>query len=192
MKKILATCLSFLLLASCTLTPKDTGRAYMFALPPVETAAHARSGDSLTVALPLTSPELDTYRIALTRNGGRWDYYAGARWADFLPLMVQDSLTKTLADAKLFKSVSTDQSGADGEEILSAEIRTFQAEYEDKAAAPTIKIRLTVHLKKRGSSFEIKTEAKAAKDSLPAIQAAFATAFGEAQRQVVYKLGRRS
>jgi cholesterol transport system auxiliary component len=198
MKKILAICSCFILLASCTLTtPKDTGRAFMFALPPIETAAHSPSGGSLTVALPVAAPELDTYRIALIRDGKRWDYYAGARWAEFLPVLIQDSLTKTLDDAKLFKTVTTDQTGVRGEQILNVDIRAFQAEYERGRAEPVIKIRLMVYLKKRlegtpTASFKINTEAKAAQDSLPAIQAAFAKAFSEAQKQLVYKLSRRS
>ncbi|MCE9507769.1 MAG: ABC-type transport auxiliary lipoprotein family protein [Alphaproteobacteria bacterium] len=199
MKKILALCACFVLLASCALTtPKDTGRAFMFALPPVETAVHAKAGGgSLTVALPTAAPELDTYRIALNREGQRWDYYAGARWADFLPLMVQDSLTKTLSDAKLFRTAATDQSGSRGEKILNVDIRAFQAEYESKTLAPVIKISLMVALRKQGegtpaASFDIHTEAKAAQDSLSAIQAAFAAAFAEAQKQLVSKLRRRS
>jgi cholesterol transport system auxiliary component len=199
MRKILVLCGCFVLLASCALTtPKDVGRAFMFALPPIETAAaHGRMNDNLTVALPTAAPELDTYRIALSREGKRWDYYAGARWADFLPLMVQDSLTKTLSDAKLFRTAVTDQSGSRGEKILNVDIRAFQAEYEIGSKTPVIKISLMVYLRKQGegtpaASFDINTEAKAAQDSLPAIQAAFATAFSEAQKQLVQKLGRRS
>ena len=199
MRKILVLCGCFVLLASCALTtPKDTGRAFMFALPPIETAAPAKAGgDSLTVALPTAAPELDTYRIALSREGKRWDYYAGARWADFLPLMVQDSLTKTLSDAKLFRTAASDMSGSRGEQILNVDIRAFQAEYEIGSKTPVIKISLMVYLRKQGegtpaASFDINTEAKAAQDSLPAIQAAFATAFSEAQKQLVQKLGRRS
>src|SRR3990172_3546164 len=192
MKKILVICGGFFLLASCTLTPTDTGRAYMFALTPAQTARQAQIGDSLTVALPAAAPELDTYRIALIQDDGRWDYYAGARWAEFLPLLIQDSVTKTLEDAKLFKTVATDQAGNRGEQILNVGIRSFQAEYKRGSKEPVVKIRLMVSLKNRVegtpvASFEIKTEAKAAQDRLPDIQAAFASAFSDAQKQMVYK-----
>jgi cholesterol transport system auxiliary component len=200
MRKWIVICgLLSIAVAACSLTtPKDTGRAFMFALPPVETAAHARSGGgSLTVALPTAAPELDTYRIALSREGNRWDYYAGARWADFLPLMVQDSLTKTLSDAKLFRTAAGDLSGSRGEKILNVDIRAFQAEYESGSKTPVIKIRLMVYLRQQGegtpaASFDINAEAKAAQDSLPAIQSAFAAAFAEAQKQLVGKLSRRA
>lgn len=200
MRKWIVLCglLSIAAAACSMITPKDTGRSFMFALPPVETAAPGRPGSSsLTVALPTAAPELDTYRIALSRAGKRWDYYAGARWADFLPLMVQDSLTKTLSEAKLFKTTVTDQADGHSEKVLNIDIRAFQAEYAGKDGAPLIKIRLTARLRNQGeakpaTAFDISTEARAAEDSLPAIQTAFAKAFGEAQKQLVGKLRRRA
>ena len=144
---LIALCGFLVLLAACTLTPKNIGKAYMFALIPAKTVAVASmSGDSLTVALPVAAPELDTYRIALIRDGKRWDYYAGARWSEFLPVLVQDNITKTLEDARLFKTVTTDQAGVKGGQVLKLAIRSFQAEYVAGRAAPVIKIRLVSSL----------------------------------------------
>lgn len=192
MRKKIASLLSLLLLAACSFAPKDTGRAFMFALSAPSVTAHTPVNESLVVALPVAAPELDTYRIALTKDSGRWDYYAGARWSDFLPMLVQDSLTKTLEDARLFRSVNTDQTGVSGDYVLKAEIRTFQAAYE-QGGAPVIKVKIMVSVRKRLegtmlASFPIQSEVKVSKDGLPEIQAAFAFAFKEAQRQLADKL----
>lgn len=196
MRKILFVCGLLLagLAAACTLTPRDTGSSFMFALAPVTIAQQGAGKETLVVALPTTSPELDTYRIALNRQGASWDYYAGARWSDFLPLLVQDNVTKTLAETHLFRTVATGDSGLTGDKILKTEIRAFQAEYKAGSAAPVIKIRMVVSVVSRLeraplASFVIEAEKKASGNSLSAIQTAFAAAFNEAQRQLVVKLG---
>lgn len=182
------------LLAACALTPQDTGKAFLFALPPVGVVSqHEVSGDSLIVALPVAAAELDTYRIALMRREGRWDYYAGARWAEFLPLLVQDSLARTLEDSGLFSGVATDREGLSGDLVLKTEISAFQAEYSGAGSAPVIRVKIFVSLLNRLKrvpvvSFSVQAEEKAAADSLPAIQAAFAAASGMAQKQIVRKL----
>jgi len=192
MKKIYALLL-LTLLAACSFTPRDTGSSFMFALQPVEVTGQGAAKDSLIVFAPTTAPELDTHRIALNKDGKRWDYYAGAKWSDFLPLLVQDNLTKTLEQSGLFKNVATSDSGLTGDKILKTEIRAFQAEYEAGSKAPVIKIRMNVSLVSRLerrplASFTIKAERKATADTLPAIQSAFAAAFSEAQQQLVEKL----
>ena len=165
----------------------------MFALQPAQAEQQARRNDSLVVFMPTTSPELDTYRIALNGNGKRWDYYAGAKWSDFLPLLVQDSITKTLDETHLFKTVTTSDSGLTGDKILKTEIRAFQADYAAGRAAPVIKIRMTVSVlsrfeRKPLASFTIKATQPAASNSLTAIQTAFSAAFNDAQRQLITQL----
>jgi cholesterol transport system auxiliary component len=184
------------LAAACSFAPRDVGRGFMFALPPVK-VSYAPTGDSLIVALPTTSAELDTYRIALTRDNGRWDYYAAAKWVDFLPALVQDSLTKAIAEAGLFKSVTMDQSGLAGNLILKTEISAFQAEYEQGSKLPVIRIRLTESIlghaqRKLMTTFDVRAEKRAAGNHLPDIQAAFASAFGDAQRKLLQNLQQKT
>ena len=189
---LLAMCLA----AACTLAPMNTGRSFMFALTPLKDARHIISSDnSLIVALPVAAPELDTYRIALVRNGKRWDYYAGARWSEFLPILVQDNLTKTLEKSGSFKTVTTDGTGISGNRILKIEIRAFQAEYKQGVTDPVVKIRLIASLLSHPErmplvSFESSAEEKASGDSLPEIQAAFGIAFNKIQRQFIAGLNK--
>lgn len=193
MKRAALTGFFFVLLTSCTFAPKDIGRSYMFALVPAQTLPHQPVKESLIVSMPSSAPELDTYRIALIRDGNRWDYYAGARWADFLPLMVQDSMAKTLETAKLFKTVATDETGGNADRILKIQIRSFQAEYDPAHSAPAVKLKIAVSLRNRVEgtilySFDLKTETRATQNKLPEIQAAFARAFSDVQKQLVNQL----
>jgi cholesterol transport system auxiliary component len=185
------------LIAACSFEPRDTGSGFMFALEPVEAAAPPAADKTLVdkvlvIAQPTAIAELDTYRIALKKGAQRWDYYAGARWSDFLPAVVQDDLTKTLEQSGLFKNVTADESGLTGDRILKVEIKKFQAEYAE-GAAPVIRIRLAVNLisrleRARLASFTISAEKAASGNTLSSIQAAFAAAFSDAERQAVTKL----
>lgn len=196
-KKTVFSCfLALVLLAACSLTPKDIGKSYMFALGPVKTARQNTADSTLVVGLPATAPELDTYRVALLRDKKVWDYYAGARWAEFLPALVQDDMIKSIEASGLFKTVSTDQSGFSGGMLLKAEIRSFQAQYQKGREAPVVRIGITLNLfdaaeRELVSSFDIIEEKVAEKNSLTAIHAAFQSAFDAAQRQLIVKLGRQ-
>ena len=196
MRSCLYIILSFFIAAAftaCSFTPQDLGKGYMFALNPAEPVAVNQQGQSIAVALPSAAPELDTYRIALIKDNKRWDYYAGARWADFLPLLVQDTLIKTLAGAKGAGKVSDDQSGISTDRLLKIEIRSFQAEYSAGKPNPLIRLHLTAHLQNRIddtpiTNFEVKTEVAAKANRISEIQEAFAEGFKTAQKQLVAKL----
>ncbi len=181
------------LLVACTFTPRDTGTAFMFALQPINITQQGKMQESLVVFMPTTSPELDTYRIALNKGGEQWDYYAGARWSDFLPAVVQDNVTKTLDQTGLFKAVANGDAGLTGDKILKTEIRAFQVDYASGSTAPVIKIRMIVSLvsrldRKPLTSFTLEAEKKASGNTLSAIQTAFTSAFSDTERQLVEKL----
>lgn len=175
----------FALTASCTLTPRNTGSAHMFILKPAEVSVAPAAAKNLTVALPQTSSVLDTARVALTRNGKFQDYYADARWADFLPVLVHDNLAKTLS-----RTGVADAAG--GHFILKTDIRAFQAEYTAGRIAPVIKIRMQARLVslEKGDvlNFTAEVTRKADHDRLADIQAAFAAAFNDVQKQIATKV----
>lgn len=197
MKKALVSLIALgsLIAVSCTLAPRDTGRGFVLALDhlPAASTHVAMSPDTLVVALPTAAPELDTARIALVKQDGHWDYYAGAKWPDFLPLVVQDSLTESLSGSGLYKTVVSDQSGARGGQKLATVIRSFQTVYRTGAAAPVAKVALSVRLTAAGeadavAAFDVQAQAPAAQDRLGDIQTAFAAAFRSAQQQAILKL----
>ena len=185
---------SFILfVAACSLSPKDFGKAYMFALNPVDLEINRNIDETLVVALPVASIEIDSSRIALIKSGKKWDYYAGAKWSDFLPVLVQDRIVKSLEKAKLFKRATSDQSGILGDKVLKIEIRSFHAEYKRGIKAPVIKLAMIVSLKNRLDnmsiiSFNISSEVQALENRKSSIQAAFSEAFNKTQEDLVYKL----
>lgn len=190
MKKLLV--IAALILSACSFEPRETGSGFRFALESVSVETHNPQPESIAVMMPSTSPELDTRRIALRINH-RWDYYAAARWSDFLEELVQDNFTKTLDDSHLFKSVAAVDSGLTSDKILKTEIRSFQADYSSADAAPLIKINMSVNIVSRLerrplASFTLKAEQRASANNLTAIQVAFSNAFDDVQKQLVDKL----
>jgi ABC-type uncharacterized transport system auxiliary subunit len=181
-----------ILLAACTFAPRDTGSGFLFALSPASVPAKATRSESLIVATPAATAELDTARIALKREDRRWDYYLSARWSDFLPVVVRNNVAKTLQQSGLFTRVATDESGISGDRILKTDIQSFQAEYAG-SGAPVIKIRMVSSLVTRLerhplASFEVAAQKRAKSNTLSDIQSAFAAAFIDAQRQLVVKM----
>lgn len=196
MRKYAALLAAALLAACASFTPLETGSGFLFALSPVNLVHPGPQKEALIVMTPTAAPELDTQRIALLRAGRKWDYYAGARWSSFLPLVVRDSLARSLENAHIFKTVATDETGIEGDKLLKTEIRDFEAVYE-KGGAPTIKIALRFSLVTRQDrrplvSLDVAAAQKAASPRLTDIQSAFAAAFSAAQRQAVEKIGTTS
>lgn len=188
--------LAFLALVSaCSLAPRETGKAEMFALMPATVRQQpAPLVGAVSVSTSAVSPELDTFRIALIRADRRRDYYAGARWSEFLPLVVRDNIAKTLERSKIFSAVSIDETPSEGPYFLKSEIRAFEAQYDSANGPPTIRVRLTFTLRsmpgnKLISYFDTQGETSATKDSFSAIQSAFAGAFADAQEKMAEKLG---
>ena len=107
--------------------------------------------------------------------------------------MVRDAVTQTLAHRKLAAQVSTDDVRATGPYRLQIAIEAFQAEYQQLGKAPTVRIHLQATLQdaRRPSqprSFDVIAQQRAAADQLPAIQAAFRSAFDTAQRDLMAQL----
>jgi len=184
------------LLTACSLSPKDLGKSNMVALNPVNVVLNKNAEVALVVAMPHATAELDTYRIAINKEDGNWDYYAGARWLDFLPLLVQDSIIKSLENSKLVKVVLSDQSSVLGGKVLKLEIREFNTLYKKGNKNPSVKIRIAVNVENRDdrsyfTSFEVKAEKQAKENRISSIQEAFRLAFKSVQKDLIYKLSKK-
>ena len=60
---------------------------------------------ALAVSRPRAAPALDTERIAVVRSDSRFDYYAGVRWSEPAPQMLQQMLVRGLAADGRFEAV---------------------------------------------------------------------------------------
>ncbi len=119
-----------LLLAGCgDLLKSDTPRAETYRLgsvqAPADNAAAAVTGTpplALTVARPRAAAALDSERIAVVAGGNRFDYYAGVRWAEPAPQMLQQNLVAALARSGRFAGVFAAPARVPSELMLDIEI----------------------------------------------------------------------
>ena len=183
------------LLSGCSLTtPKDTGKANMLALQSVEVENKRRTRRHLIVNHPATPSELDTYRIAVQLDEGKRDYVASARWAEFLPNIIQASLVDTLQDSKLFARVSSDQAASDSRYRLDSEILHFEVNYRSgQPIAVNIEISFTLkNLRTLRTVKQFTLTHSAISDEMDAlpINNAFQKAYGDLQEALVKKLAK--
>jgi cholesterol transport system auxiliary component len=117
--------------------------AYRLAAPATATpegAEPSRVAAPGTVAIVvgrLRAPSsLDTDRIALIEPGSRFDYYAGVRWSEPAPQMLQQNLVAALTASGRFAGVYTSPSRVPAELLLDVELRRF--EVDTAAAGPPV------------------------------------------------------
>jgi cholesterol transport system auxiliary component len=143
----------------------------------------------LSVEVPTATAGLNTARIALRPTSTTLEYYAGARWIDVVPVMVQNLLLESLDNAARLDVVGREVVGIAADYALLTHIREFQAEYGE-IGPPRVRVRLQARLVRlpRRTSIAATSEGftVAARDrSLEAIVAAFDEGLGKALRRVV-------
>jgi len=149
----------------------------------------AGAGGALTTALAVGRPRapvsLDTERIAIAGPATRFDYYAGVRWAEPAPLMLQALLVRALADDGRFATVVAVPTRVPSDYQLEIELRRFEAESEG-SGAPVVQVAMQVTLidSRRGArlaSFPATASVSAAADRRSDVL----TAFDAATHQVI-------
>jgi cholesterol transport system auxiliary component len=191
MKRWLAV-LVCLLAAGCTGSLLDSKEAPsdVFRITPVTVNS---GGPVLSAALGVLRPRapasLDTNRVAVEQTGGVFDYYAGVRWAESAPQMLQSVLVATLAGDGGFAATLAAPSRVPTEFLLDVELRRYTAVYGG-AAAPRVYVQWQATLLdgRRGTriaSFVAKGEAAAAENRREAMVAAFQSATTAATAETV-------
>lgn len=142
----------------------------------------------LVVARPESAPGLGMSRIATRWPGLRFDYYAGARWAEDLPTMVQSALVESLAGSRRLRSVQGDLGRFRATYVLSVNVQVFEADYT-AGAVPTARVVLAATLGRQAdrrvlASFSVATAQPAAANRLTEVVAALDGAFGRAATEV--------
>ncbi|MGQ0430047.1 MAG: ABC-type transport auxiliary lipoprotein family protein [Gammaproteobacteria bacterium] len=185
MRTTLAAAAASLALAGCIGSLKDAAPApliYRVDTPELE------GGDALAADLLISRPEagpgLDTDRIATRWPGHRLDFYAGARWAEDLPLLVQSALMESLAGARRLRSVQGDLGRFRASHVLSLKLQSFDADYT-AGGAPVARVALAVTLGRHSdrqvlASFTVTTAQPAAANRMADVVAALDEAFGHA------------
>lgn len=143
----------------------------------------------LVVEVPFASGGLATQSIALRSNALELRYFAGARWIERAPRLVQTLLVESFENTGRIVAVGR---AADlrSDFNLKSELREFQAEYESEAAPPLIRVRLNAKIVQQPqreiiASANFEATARAAGTNMAGIITAFDEAFGKVLRRVV-------
>jgi len=160
----------------------------------LEGVAAADRGGRLPLALAVTRPggpaALDTDRIAVDQPGRVFDYYAGMRWSEPAPQMLQQLLVRALAADGRFAAVVAAPSRVPADLLLDVELRRFEAVYAAAGAAPQARVEMQVSLvdpraARRLASFLATGTATATADGRAAVIDAFERAAAEAVTHTV-------
>lgn len=159
----------------------------LYNLTPAKISGVADTGtNQLLIAEPTAGGGLDSNRIARRPSRTELQFFAGARWSERLPRMVEGLLLEALEDGGAKVSTTRDAAGVPANYRIQVEIRDFQAEYFDGALVPDIRVRLNVRVVRLGplqivatKIFEARVPSSGAK--LPAI----IDSFNQASREVI-------
>ncbi len=165
---------------------RDHPEVFRLTAPPLPDAGGALPS-VLAVGRPRAPLALDTERIAVAGPQTRFDYYAGVRWAEPAPLMLQSLLVQALAADGRFATVVAVPSRVPSEYALEIELRRFEAA-NDGSGAPVVHVGMQVTLLDgkgaRLASFPAEASVTAAADRREAVMAAF----DDATRQVIGRI----
>lgn len=144
----------------------------------------ARLALALGVARPRASVSLDTERIAVVQPGNGFDYFAGMRWSEPAPQMLQAVVVRTLQSDGRYEVVIAAPSRVPTDLLLDLELRRFEAVYAVEGAAPTVHVEVQATLvdprqMRRVSSIVASSEAGAAGNRRVAVLDAYQRATAE-------------
>jgi cholesterol transport system auxiliary component len=128
--------------AGCgSLLQSNGERLQAYRLEPVTVVAGGEALDgALSVARPRAAESLDTERIAVAQAGSSFDYFAGVRWAEPAPRMLQQMLVDAfVADGRFAVTVAS-PSRVPVEFLLDVELREFTAAYAREGAPPEVRV----------------------------------------------------
>lgn len=100
----------------------------------------------LVIEEPVAARAVDTDRVALRPSPMEVKYFAGVRWADRAPRLVQTLLVESFENSGKIVAVGRQAVGLRSDFSLKSELREFYAEYTENPEQPTIRVRLNVKL----------------------------------------------
>jgi len=154
----------------------------------LEIAAVAGAAERLPLALAVARPRaaasLDTERVAVVQPDSRFDHFAGVRWSEPAPQMLQALIVRVLQSDGRYEVVVAAPSRVPADLLLDVELRRFEAVYARGVEAPTVRVELQATLVdprrgRRVSSLVATAEAGAESNRRGAVLEAFERATGE-------------
>ncbi|MCK7460040.1 ABC-type transport auxiliary lipoprotein family protein [Idiomarina aminovorans] len=133
-------------LAACSVLP-EAEKIQIYHLPvggSLKTISEPRLSTTLSVVEPNTLRSLNTSRISEFSNGQIQRYYAGARWADRAPTLVQQSMIQTLQSTDLFSQVVNKEMNLSADYIIHSNLRAFQIENSESGETAHVILHVTL------------------------------------------------
>lgn len=100
----------------------------------------------LVLEEPSSARGIDTDRMALRPSPIEVKYFAGARWVDRAPRMVQLLLVESFENTGKIVAVGRQSIGLRPDYGVKSDLREFQAEYFEAGGLPKIHVRLNIKL----------------------------------------------
>jgi cholesterol transport system auxiliary component len=166
----------------------EAPEVYRLSAPALTPAAEALPL-ALSVARPRAPEALDTDRIAMVQPSHGFDYFAGIRWAEPAPRMLQQLQVQALSADGRFAAVVAAPSRVPAELLLDVELRRFEAvDLGGETTRVDVELLATLvdqRTGKRVASFPAAGTAQATQRKRGAVIDAFQAATSEAVRAVV-------
>jgi ABC-type uncharacterized transport system auxiliary subunit len=120
-------------------------------------------------------PGLDTDHILVKGPGARLNYYAAARWPNYLPEVMSTLVRLSLESSGRFNRISSGSPIGHDDWVLELELREFFAVVTTTGALPKVHVKLAGHLSCGSGNALVKASATApvGQDKLSAIVAAY-------------------
>jgi cholesterol transport system auxiliary component len=152
---------------------------------PASEGGAARLPLALGVARPRAAVSLDTERIAVVQPESRFDYFAGMRWSEPAPQMLQALIVRMLQLDGRYEVVVAAPSRVPADLLLDLELRRFEAVYAAAGDAPSVRVEIHATLveprrARRVSSIVASSEVAASGNRRDAVLKAYQRATAEA------------
>jgi len=180
------------LLAGCGVLPGGGPPADMFTLTPKNTFDERLPvvDWQLVVEEPSAAGGLQVQSIALRTRAIELQYFAGARWTERAPRMIQTLLVESFENSGKIIAVGRQTIGLRSDFNLKTELREFQAEYANPNQPPMVHVRLSARLIQQPrreiiASENFDAKVVAASTSMEDVILAFDDALGKVIRRTV-------
>lgn len=139
------------------------------------------------------APGLDTDRLLIRGPGAILNSYAGARWADNIPEVLDTLIRTVLEDSGRFSRVASGSTGNRSDWVLDLELRAFFAVVALESEPPTIEMELRGYLEcpDRELPIRVASQARVSENTLTTIAAGFQSAVDTSVIELLDQIPRR-
>jgi len=170
--------------------PPPSSQIYFLHAPAPQREAGEKVGWSLAIMKPNAPESLDSDRIALAKSDTKFDYYANAVWADYLPDLIQTRILAGFEGTDRIDVVSREEDGIHADFKLLTDIRDFEARYTNAETPPAVSVTviayiINAHSRKIVSTVTANSTQVCATDSVNAVVNAFDVSLAKVVERVV-------